>query len=58
MVEHNISLSSVNNNRWDLIMSSTNRIDEDGFSNIHEVSRILKLEKYYKYLKILVDVSL
>ena len=38
-------------------MSSTTRIDSDGFSNINEVSKIIKIEKYHKYSSILVDVE-
>ena len=56
MIGHQISTQ--NKNRWDLLMSSTNRIDYDGLNNINKVSRIIKIEQYYKYSRILVDTSL
>ena len=36
MIEH--QLSTQNENRWDLLMSSTKRIDKDGLININKVS--------------------
>jgi hypothetical protein len=56
MIGHQISTQ--NENRWDLLMSSTNRIDKDGLININKVSKVLKTEQYYKYTRILVDVNL
>ena len=35
MIGHQISTQ--NENRWDLLMSSTNRIDKDGLININKV---------------------
>ncbi len=55
MIGHQISTQ--NENRWDLLMSSTNRIDKDGLININKVSKVLKIEQYYKYTRILVDVN-
>ena len=55
MIGHQISTQ--NENRWDLLMSSTNRIDKDGLININKVSKVLKTEQYYKYTRILVDVN-
>jgi hypothetical protein len=56
MIGHQISTQ--NENRWDLLMSSTRRIDKDGLININNVSKILKIEQHYKYTRILVDVNL
>ncbi len=50
--------SVMNNNRWDLLMSSTFRIDTDGLTNIEQKSRVVAVEKYYKYTRVMVDVEL
>lgn len=49
--------SKENKNRWDLIMSSTNRIDRDGLTNIHNLSKIIGVEEYNKYTRLIVQVS-
>ena len=49
--------SASNDNRWDLIMKSTQRIDIDGLSNIAQLSKVVAKEEYFKYTRLLVDVN-
>lgn len=50
--------SHVNAKRWELLMSATNRIDEDGLSNIENLVKIVSVQEFYKYTRVLVNVSL
>lgn len=39
-------------------MSATNRMDNDGISNINNYAKVLFVKEYYKYTHISVDVAI
>lgn len=54
MQEHKPSIE--NKKRWDLIMNATQRMNNDGLSNIDNLVEILSKKEYHKFTHILVDV--
>jgi hypothetical protein len=48
-VMQNHKRSSMNEKRWSLIMSATNRIDYDGLSNLNRVARLTQVIEYPKF---------
>jgi hypothetical protein len=45
-----------NKKRWEKIMTATSRIDHDGLSNVHKLTKILSIKKFKKFTRLTVDV--
>ena len=56
-IMQNHKRSQVNERRWSLIMSATNRINHDGLSNLKQVAKLLQVKEYHKFTHLRVNVT-
>lgn len=56
-IMQNHKRSRINEKRWSLIMSATNRMDYDGLSNVNHVSKLIGVNEYDMFTHLKVNVT-